>query len=93
VTAGVDQLTGEIERRELEVPALGTTVSAAEPSNLKVYLFGPAASMTIRSAIMLRETSSFHFPTNGSLAVQTLDIAKQAIANDPPICIDLGSSD
>jgi hypothetical protein len=60
-----------------------TTVSRGPPSKLKAYLFEPKASMRMSSTILLRETSSLHLPTNGSLAVQKMDAA----AANPITCM------
>src|SRR5579862_78443 len=47
----------------------------------KTYLFGPAASTFIWSVCLLLRASSFHFPTNGSLAALKVPMVSHAVNN------------
>src|SRR5580658_4261272 len=48
----------------------------------RTYLFGPAPSIFIWSVSLLLEGSSFHFPTNGSLAAHNVPVVSQAASNN-----------
>src|SRR5206468_12708943 len=67
--------------------------SVGKPSKLKLYLFAPSAWTRITSTIVLRDTSSFHLPTNGSFAVQNVDAEKAPAVISMNACIDIRSEE
>src|SRR5580658_5022168 len=69
-----------------------TIVSVPPPPKSKTYLFGPAASIFIWSVSLLWEGSSFHFPTNGSLAAHNVPVVSQAASNNWRVRLNTESS-
>src|SRR5580658_525335 len=88
--------TGVTDRVVPEWPACSvpstTIVSVPPPPKSKTYLFGPAASIFIRSVSLLWEGSSFHFPRNGSLAAHNVLAVSEAAKNNWRVRLNTESS-